>query len=428
MIFTPPPIYPEPAPRAGQKLDQSLQLARLKTSGSNTPDVIDVRVKPSEQALQPGTSFKPLRLLLPQWRFNPGPYNAITDVPGVRVGHATVKQDSPHTLRTGVTAILPHNGNLARVGLWAAGSNLNGNGEMTGLAPLETFGVLNTPILLTNTFSVGAVHQGVHKYFQTRYPGQWGGQLPIVGECYDGFFNTIDDLSAVTPQDAVAAIESARGGPVEQGRVGAGTGMRSFELHAGIGSASRKVMVDGKWYTIGVLLNANHSRLDVMNPFIRNALEKRYGSLETLRQKDSLDRAISSDKAKAEVSVQTKAPSFRPNPRSRQGSIITVIATDLPLNPTQLKQLANRSALGVGAMGSTMDTTSGDFVVAFSTANPFTLGENSGALLTSQTVHPDLLSPVYRATVEAVTEAQINALQASHSNLPAPPILNDNVP
>lgn len=356
------------------------------------------------QAMPPRTETQSTRVVLPQWRFEPGPLNAITDVAGVKVGHVTIWRDHPYPIRTGVTAIVPHSRDLARTGLWANGRMLHGNGELTGLWFVRATGILNTPILLTNTFSVGQVSRGVFDYYRRHYPGKtpgstvWPGQLPVVGECYDGYFNTIEDPSAVMPEDAVQAIELARGGAISQGRVGAGTGMRSFGLYAGIGTASRQVMIDGKQYTLGVLVNMNHSRFADLNPVIRTELEKRFGRpLDEIHREDSRNLV-----PRASSAIQ------------RQGSIIVVIATDLPLLPYQLEQLALRAALGIGALGSTMASTSGDGVIAFSTAQPVPLGDNAPVVLPLQVIHPDYLSPIYRATVEAVTEAQINALVAAH--------------
>lgn len=349
---------------------------------------------------------------LPQWVFLPGLHNDITDVPGVRVGHVTITRDAPAHLRTGVTAIIPHDGDMAQTGLWAAGRWINGNGELTGLGPLgeNGSGVLNSPILLTNTFSVSAAQRGVFDWYRDHYPGKtrgstvWPGQLPVVGECWDGVFSAIQTPDAVLPLHAVLALDAVQDGPITQGTVGAGTGMRSFGLHAGIGSASRRITLDGKAYTIGVLVNANHSHFEHLNPAIRTAMEAILGtSLEKLHQRDDADRLpwVATEEA-------LQAP--------RQGSIIVIIATDLPLNPRQLGLLIERAALGIGATGSTMDTTSGDGVVVFSTAQKLPLGDKAPALLPdAPTVHPDALTPVFRATAEAVTEAQINALLAAHA-------------
>jgi len=333
------------------------------------------------------------RVILPQWRFEPGPYNAITDVSGVEVGHVTIQKESPHRIRTGVTAIVPHSGNLALTGLWASGRMLNGNGELTGLDYIQQSGILNSPIILTNTYAVGTADTGVFDYYAKHYGTSWPGALPVVGECYDGVFNTIEDRSAVSPQDVVTAIETAQSGPVPQGRVGAGTGMRSFELHAGIGSASRRIQLGNTWYTVGVLVNMNHSRLADLDPTIRSVLEKAlHHTLADLKAQDDLDRV-------------KRAP-------GSDGSIMIVIATDLPLLPHELSLLVDRAALGIGQLGSTMAMSSGDGVIAFSTATQIPL--DSAEPISMSAIHPEQLTPVFRATIEAVTEAQINALLASH--------------
>jgi D-aminopeptidase len=345
---------------------------------------------------------------LPQWQFLPGPYNAITDVAGVSVGHVSIKQDQPHTLRTGVTAIMPHAGNMANQALWAASSVLNGNGEMTGLATIDHTGLLNSPVVLTNTMAVGQAHQGVHQYYQQHYGDTWPGQLPVVTECWDGVFNTINDLKAVTPAHVINALEQAQTGPILQGRAGAGTGMRAFGCHAGVGTASRQVQIDDKTYTVGILVNANHSHLSAMAPHVKNALEQTLKKpLATLAAEDNRDAVFN------HVHAATSDTAATP----RQGSIVVIIATDAPLLPAQLKQLANRAALGIGATGSTMDTTSGDFALAFSTAAKIPVGDAQTAqtvTLPSPIIHPDALSDLQRATVEAVTEAQMQAIIAAH--------------
>lgn len=352
-----------------------------------------------------GSTAHPVRLHLPQWQtFTAGTHNAITDVPGITVGQITYTQDIPTTIRTGVTAVVPSakaltngQGNLATTGFRASSVCLNGNGELTGSSFINEFGILNSPILLSNTRAVGALHHGVSAYFDKHYPGQWSCQLPVIGECYDGFFNNIDQ-TVIGPEAAEAVIQHSKSGPVTQGRVGGGAGMRSFGLHAGIGSSSRKIMLNGKAYTIGVLVNTNHSRLEDMNPAIRQQLEAKFGPLAALKAKDDLDNAHTAHK---------NSP--------RQGSIQVVIATDLPLNTNQLKELASRAGLGIGNTGSTMSTTSGDFATAFTTANPVPMGSQVPAELLTIELHPDQMTPVFKAAVEAVTEAQVNALVASHS-------------
>ena len=356
-------------------------------------------------AVPRGITSRPARLSLPQWQtFPTGLNNAITDVPGVKIGQLTYAQDFPDKIHTGVTAIVPDapsltqgQGNLATTGFKASAVCLNGNGELTGTSFINEFGVLNSPILLTNTQSVGALHTGVNHFFNRYFPGQWSGQLPVIGECYDGFFNTVQK-DTIPPQAAEMALNQATSGPVLQGRVGAGAGMRSFELHAGIGSASRKIVLNGNVYTLGVLVNMNHSHLNDLNPVIRQQLETRLGPLESLKAKDNLDGV--------------NAP---PINSPRQGSIQVVIATDLPLNNKQLEELAKRAGLGIGNTGSIMSTSSGDFATAFTTANPIPMGSQVPALLKSTEVHPDEMTPIFKAAVEAVTESEVNALMASHS-------------
>ncbi len=358
----------------------------------------------AEQPL-PGTPGHVPRLKLPEWRYPTGPRNDITDVAGVSVGHLSLRSKAAPIIRTGVTAVLPHAGNLATQGLWAWGGMLNGNGEFTGLSLVRDSGILNSPILLTNTWSVGQMVTGTMQYFQRAYPGEtpgstlWPGQLPVVGECYDGTFNAVEH-TAITPDMAGRVLRQTRTGPVLQWRIGAGSGMRSFELHAGIGSASRQIEMAGRTYHIGVLVNSNHSRLPDLNPQIRERLEALFDmSLDALKALDDADR------------VERK-PSAQQAPR--QGSIIVIVATDLPLMPNQLRQVGRRVALGIGNTGSVMSTTSGDGVLAFSTARLLPLEGQETIPLSGQLIHPDAMTPVYRATVEAVTEAQINALIASH--------------
>lgn len=362
-----------------------------------------------------GISNHPKPLALPQWQMDErGSNNAITDVPGVKVGHVTIRTDQPEHFRTGLTAIIPDmstitagRGNIATWGLPAAIAVLNGNGELTGTGPIETAGILNSPIILTNTRSVGIAIEGVYQFFNTHYANErWPGELPVVGECWDGIYSTIT-MPAIQPKDVIEALEKASSGPVSQGRVGAGTGMRSFEMHAGIGSASRRLVIDGKAYTLGVLVNTNHSRLPDLNPQLAQLLEQRWGKpLSEVKISDDKDAQWRS-KVSAMSETQTK----------RQGSIITIIATDLPLAPHQLRMLAERSALGIGETGSFIATSSGDFTLAFSTANSFRVGSGAPSVLgDTQSFNSDNMNPIFKATVHAVLEAQLNALLASHSN------------
>ncbi len=380
-----------------------------KLASRKTPGVYLLQTVPQPKqqikAAPEGISSHPASLALPQWQtFPAGAYDAITDVPGIKVGHVTYRQDAPDRIRTGVTAIVPDavmlthgQGNLATTGYRASAVAINGNGELTGTAFINEFGALNAPILLTNTRSVGVIVDGVDAYFDKTFPGQWSCQLPVVGECYDGFFNTIG-RNIIPASAAETAITQAVSGFVPQGQIGAGTGMRSFGLHAGIGSASRIISLNGKSYTLGVLVNMNHSHLSDLNPVIRQQLEARFGLLEVLKTKDDGDAAH-----------------LHPVKSPRQGSIQIVIATDLPLSTKELQQVASRAALGVGNTGSTIATTSGDFVIAFSTANPIVMNDTPESVFTTSELHPDVMTPIFKATVEAVMEAQTNALVASHS-------------
>jgi D-aminopeptidase len=372
----------------------------------------------------PQSQTKPQKDIAFYHQLPAGPLNAITDVSGVRVGHVTLQKPCPLTgntlckpVQTGVTAILPTEQHLLpHLGFPASGVVLHGNGEMTGLAAIETYGVVNGPILLTNTRSVGTVYEGVHQYFAKHFPQLWAIGLPVVGECWDGFFNDID-TNSVQPKDAITAIETAQPGPVAQGKIGAGSGMRSFELRAGIGSASRRIAFGAKHYTLGVLVNTNHSRLNAMQPEIKRYLEDKLGSLEALRDRDN--------QASWRIKMQTSLDaSILGASVQRQGSIMIIIATDLPWLPHQLKILAQHAVLGIAATGSRMSASSGDFALAFSTASPQIMDHFVAPVAAAppQTLpgKPDLVSDpelqelAYLALREATLEAQLNAILAAH--------------
>jgi D-aminopeptidase len=332
----------------------------------------------------------------------------ITTIPGVMVGQVTLQSDSPVPIRTGVTAVVPNatqltggRGNLANTGFRASGVALNGNGEMTGLHWVNTYGLLNGPIILTNTRAVGQAVEGVNQYFERYFPGEWASDLPVVGECWDGVFNTIHH-PVVTPEHIIQAIDSARSVPVAQGRAGAGTGMRSFGMHAGIGSAATAVTLsDGSRYSLGVLLNANHSRRLQMTPDFQNQLEQRLG--KPLLSYDTSPQAIGS---------------LIP----RQGSCVVIIATDAPLSSHQLNMLAQRAGLGLARTGSSLSTTSGDFVLAFSTANPVDLSPHHSVQAPTVELNPDELNPFYEAVIHTVIAAQANAMVAANQTSPRVPL------
>lgn len=319
----------------------------------------------------------------------PGPLNAITDVAGVKVGHTTLIQgEGPlkpgqGPVRTGVTVVIP------REDVWhkkvPAGSFvLNGTGEMTGLAWVAESGFLEYPIALTNTLNIPRVANGVMSWMITRYPeiGISDDTLtPVVAECDDGRLNDIQGRH-VSEQDVIAALNGASSGPVKEGTVGAGTGMISYGFKGGIGTASRKLSEKEGGYTIGVLVNANHGR----RPELVIAGVPVGRLYEPSRQ---MSEALS--------------------PGQSEGSIIVVIATDAPLDGRQLTRLAKRAALGLARTGSTARHSSGDFMLAFSTANviPHYPKEPTYQLTHLADTH---LNPLIIATVEATEEAILNAL------------------
>ncbi|MCB2096950.1 MAG: P1 family peptidase [Parvularculaceae bacterium] len=323
----------------------------------------------------------------------PGPLNAITDVEGVEVGHKTIIKGEGKLVRgkgpvrTGVTAILPRGRTYDPV--FAGWHALNGNGEMTGTTWITESGFLEGPVMITNTHSVGVVHDAViewqvkHKFYEA-LPGEpdvfWS--LPVVAETYDGDLNDINGFH-VTKKDAFAALDAAKSGPVAEGNVGGGTGMITHEFKGGIGTASRVLDMEDGGYTVGVLVQSN------------------YGIRKTLRI--------------AGVPINEEIPDLLPGaPQSEErGSIIVVVATDAPLLPHQLRRVAQRASLGLGRMGSYASNGSGDIFIAFSTANT-----KAAYRLENQTVEfvpNDALGPVFLAAVEATEEAIVNALVAAET-------------
>jgi D-aminopeptidase len=319
---------------------------------------------------------------------SPGQWNAITDVAGVTVGHHTVIEDLPNgrAVRTGVTAILPLGNDSAMTPVFGAWSALNGNGEMTGTTWLEESGQLEGPVMLTNTHSVGMVHQATIAWrVRHRGPDATGyfWSLPVVAETWDGHLNDVNGFH-VTAEHVDAALESAATGPVAEGNVGGGTGMVCHEFKGGIGTASRIVEVLGAQYTVGVLVQANYGRRDELRvagvPVGRHLREHRVYS--------------------------------EPDPTAGDnGSIIIVVATDAPLLPHQLKRVARRGGLDLARNGSVAHNGSGDIFIAFSTADR-SLGRND-RLLTHRSLPNDALNPLFAATVQATEEAIINALVAA---------------
>jgi D-aminopeptidase len=315
---------------------------------------------------------------------SPGTYNAITDVKGVEVGYTTLIQgEGAHAVRTGVTAILPRGRASVDQPAFAGVFSLNGNGEMTGTHWIEESGFLEGPVMLTNTHSVGTVRDAVIQWrVKQGHPdasGYWW-SLPVVAETWDGDLNDINGFH-IRPEHAFAALDAARGGAIEEGNVGGGTGMICHEFKGGTGTSSRVVSIDKTRYTIGTLVQAN------------------YGVRDELRI--------------AGVPVGKHLRGDLPGGGSRdQGSIIIVVATDAPLMPHQLERLARRAALGLARNGSYAGNGSGDIFIAFSTAN-----ETASQVATSQVraLGNEQMDPLFLATVQAVEESIINALVAART-------------
>jgi L-aminopeptidase/D-esterase-like protein len=323
-----------------------------------------------------------------------GPLNAITDVKGVEVGHATIISGEGELkvgigpVRTGVTAILPR-GKKPSNAVLAGWFSLNGNGEMTGTTWVEESGFLEGPVMITNTHSVGVVRDGVIAWRVKQGPpdqtGYWW-SLPVVAETYDGELNDVNGFH-VTQKHVFEALESAKSGPVVEGNVGGGTGMICYEFKGGIGTASRKLDEEAGGYTVGVLVQANHG--------LRRQL------------------LIAGVPVGLEIPLDEKASRAPVSAAGDEGSIIIVVATDAPLLPHQLKRLARRASLGLARTGSVSGNGSGDIFIAFSTANP-QADDTSG--LAGLTMLPnDRMNPLFEATVQATEEAIINALVAAET-------------
>ena len=319
-------------------------------------------------------------------RLQPGPFNAITDVPGVRVGHTTLisgegaLEVGRGPIRTGVTMILPHGDDPSP--LFAGYHQLNGNGEMTGIAWIDEAGLLETPIGITNTHSVGVVHDAIIAH-EVKHFGHddvaWS--LPVVAETYDGWLNDINGFH-VRPEHVFAAIERASGGPVEEGCVGGGTGMNCHEFKGGIGTSSRVVSDAIGGWTVGALVQANYGRRFML----------RIDGVP-------VGEEIPFDEVPA------------PWPAARvAGSIIVILATDAPLLPHQCRRLAQRATVGLAKMGGIGDNGSGDLFLAISTGNR---GVNPAGSVEPTTVRHfsnSAISGLFEAAVEATEEAITNAL------------------
>jgi D-aminopeptidase len=304
----------------------------------------------------------------------PGPLNAITDVAGVRVGHRTLTEGEG--IRTGVTAIVPHDGNVFQSKVPAAVFPANAYGKAAGLLQVQELGNLETPIVLTNTLCVGTVVQAVVDW-TLRQPGneEVRSVNAVVGETNDGYLNDIRTC-AVRPLDVFLAIEEADGGPVAEGSVGAGNGTSAFGFKGGIGTASRVLPESGGGFTVGALVQTNFGGvLTIDGMRVGEALGR-----HSLR--DSLEDG---------------------------GSCMIVLATDAPLSPRNLERMAQRAVLGLARTGSFMSSGSGDFVIAFSTRNPVS-NRPLDSTREEELMYNEFTSPLFLATVEAVEEAVLNSI------------------
>ncbi len=317
----------------------------------------------------------------------PGPYNAITDVAGVEVGLTTLISGKGPLLvgkgpvRTGVTAVFPR-GKERLNQVFGAWFTLNGNGEMTGTTWLEESGFLEGPVLITNTHSVGVVHDAVIAWQRDRLGDKFPSwSLPVVAETWDGDLNDINGFH-VKPEHVFQALDGARSGPVAEGNVGGGTGMIVHGFKGGTGTSSRAVKLRQATYMVGVLVQAN------------------YGSRDQLTI--------------AGVPVGKEIQGLPPQVREDDaGSIIVVIATDAPLLPHQLLRIAERATLGIGKTGGIGSNSSGDIFIAFSTANPDAPG-SSGPVSVNMLPN-DWINPLFAATIQATEEAVINAMIAAET-------------
>jgi D-aminopeptidase len=335
----------------------------------------------------------------------PGPLNAITDVAGVRVGHTTLIEGSGPLVvgrgpvRTGVTIVVPHDGDTWAEPVFAGTATMNGNGELTGLEWVREAGLLSGPIGITNTNAVGIVRDAlVSSAAGSHDPGALHWSLPVAGETYDGRLNDIAG-GHVRAEHVTAALDGARGGPVDEGNVGGGTGMICHEFKGGIGTASRRLPSAIGGWTVGVLVQANYGRRGLFR--VDGVPVGEEISLTEVQSPWSEERRGLADRGPG------------------SGSIIGIVATDAPLLPHQCARLARRAPLGVARVGGLGSTASGDIFVCFATGNrgmPPTESEADGdGVLALRGLVDRALDPLIEATVEATEEAILNALVAAET-------------
>lgn len=318
-----------------------------------------------------------------------GPHNAITDVPHVAVGLRSLCEDAPRPgrvlpVRTGVTAIVPHPNADRPIPVFAGIHRLNGNGEMTGTHWIEDGGYFLGPITITNTHSVGMAHHATVKWMLERYRTTYYGErprwiMPVVAETFDGILNDINAL-ALSEVDVMAALDAASDGPVAEGNTGGGTAMITYGFKGGTGTSSRRLEIGGHSYTLGVLVQANHGQRDWLTVC-----------------------GVPVGRHMHDIGAEM----------AERGSIIVVVATDIPMAPHQLKRVARRCTMGIGRNGTPGGNNSGDIFIAFSTANAAPLADTSPPLRSIETLDDDVFDPVYMAVVDAVEESVINAMLAA---------------
>lgn len=313
----------------------------------------------------------------------PGKHNAITDVPGVRVGHHTLSYDEPRTARTGVTVIVPRDGAIWSDNAFAGFHSFNGCGEMTGIHWVKESGLLTTPIAITNTGQVGTVHEALSAYGQEK--GHTASfSLPVVAETYDGWLNDMDAFH-VQRRHVFEALESASAGAVAEGCVGGGTGMICHDFKGGIGTSSRLAETTSGAFTVGALVQSNH------------------GSREMFRVDGvPVGREIGLDR----VPSPWETPPYG-------GSLIVVVATDAPLIPTQCQRLAQRATVGMARAGGVGYNGSGDLFLAFATGNHFPGSAES--LIDVKMMPHHHLQRLFEAVAEAVEEAILNSITAAET-------------
>jgi D-aminopeptidase len=315
----------------------------------------------------------------------PGRYNAITDIPGVEVGESTVLASSARPgARSGVTAIFPL-GRHASAGVMAGEFTYNGTGEMTGSHLIRDFGAFFGPVMLTGTTAVGTVSEAVLRWTMATFSDplqRYSRILPVVAETYDGDLNDAWAFP-LNAQDVISAIDTARGGPVPEGNVGGGTGMIAHDFKGGTGTSSRLVTMGSSAFVVGVLVQANYGRRDMLT--------------------------VAGVPVGEEIS--DLMPARTPETQRKEGSIIIVVATNAPLTPTQLTRMAKRATAGLARVGGIGGATSGDLFLAFSTANRVSIG--SVEIQHFDTVPADAMSPLFLGVADATEEAIVNALVAA---------------